>query len=322
MKKRTIAVIMAVLMLSAVFVGCGDSDGERDLELLMATGGTAGTYYPLGGAIANAWSEHIDGVNVGVQSSGASVENMRLLERGEAELVMAMNNIAEDAFNGDGDFEQPVTNFKAVGVIYPEVMQIFARADSDINTISDLKGKRVAVGPPGSGTEATFREIVAAYGLSYDDFRDIQVPFGDAADQFKDGHIDVAANVLAVPAGAINDVITSRDIQFVEIDGEGLEALQEAYPLAAPYVIPGGTYDGVPEDANTVALQAVLYVTDELDEEVVYNLTKVMYEKNDEIARGHARGEQISIDNAVDGITTPLHPGAIRYYEEVGVELP
>ena len=334
MKRRKLVVLFIfALAVSLIIAGCSqpaaeveeEGNGEEApgevMELLMGTGGTGGTYYPLGGAIANVMSEWVEEVNVTIQATGASVENIRLLSSGEAELGMAMNNIAHSAWHDEGDFEtEPVEkNWGAMGVVYPEIIQGFVAADSGIDSIADLAGKRVAVGPPGSGTEVTTRAILAAYGLSYDDIEPNFATFADAVDLFKDGHIDAAFNVLAAPAAAIQDVITVRDIKLLEITGEYLEKLQEAYPLVAPHTIPAGTYKGQDEDVQTVALQAVMYVRNDIPEDIVYKLTQAMYEGQPEIAKAYARGDQISLEKAADGVTTPFHPGAERYLKEKGV---
>ncbi|SDK95037.1 TAXI family TRAP transporter solute-binding subunit [Natronincola ferrireducens] len=338
MKKRSLLLMVAlVLILSLVVVGCGGGgatggdageSGEaeaprRTQELLLATGGTAGTYYPLGAAIANVWNENVEGINVTIQPTGASVENIRLLNSGDADLVMAMNNIADDAWKGVGSFDgQVIQSFRAVGVIYPEIIQGVGLVEKGVLTVEDQKGKTVAGGPPGSGTAATTPHIFRAYGLEDNDMTIVNDTFGDAVDKMKDGHLDAAWNVLGAPASAIVDLLTTKEIAFLEIKGEALQQLQSEFPLVAPHVIPAGTYNYRGNDypeINTIALQAVLYARDDMDEDLVYELTKNMYEKNSDIARSHATGEQIQLQNALNGITTDLHPGAIKYYKEQGL---
>ncbi|MEW6661669.1 MAG: TAXI family TRAP transporter solute-binding subunit [Bacillota bacterium] len=331
-RRHLVWMVIGLLILSVALAGCGGSKQQasdqkpapvKKLELLMATGGTAGTYYPLGGAIAQVWNSSYDKVNVTVQSSGASAENVRLLDSKNADLALAMNNIAEDAYKGVGSFKEGAKrNFLAIGVIYPEVMQGFVNADSNIQTIADLKGKKVAVGPTGSGTAITTQAIVNAYGLDFvdrKDFEPVYATFADAVNMFKDNQIDAAWNALAAPASAIVDVTTTKNIRFLEITGEQLAKLQKQFPLVAPYVIPAGTYKGVDKDVHTVALQAALYVRADMDEETVYNLTKILYEKGDDITKGHAMGKHIQLKTALDGITTPLHPGAAKYFKEKGL---
>ena len=332
MKRKLTLALMMLLAVSLIAVGCGKGEQPAEqpeqqekaetINLLMATGGTGGTYYPLGGGMANVWNDKIEGLNVTVQSTGASVENIRLLSKGEADLAMAMNGPAIRAVKGEGEWEgNPVDNIAAVGVIYPEVMQVVALKDSGIKTIADLKGKRVSIGPPGSGTASAALKILEAYGIDPEkDIEKFQDTFADAARKLKDGNLDAAFAVLAVPAANIVDITTAKPITIVDIEGEALNKLLEMAPAFSPYEIPAGTYEGQDEPAKTVSQWAVLYVRKDLPDDLVYNLTKVMYEKTDEIAAAHARGNQITIENATKGIEpVPFHPGAVKYYKEKGL---
>lgn len=329
MKKRALLLSLVTLLVLSLAVGCSKpaSEGEKPaaeepakkLELLFATGGTSGTYYPLGGAIANVWNENVSSINVTVQPSGASIENIKLLATGQADVCMAMNNIADQAWKGEGEFGQPLKNFKAIGVVYPEVVQGVALKEANILKPEDMKGKRVALGPTGSGTQAATKVILQAAGMTVDDVKAEYATFGDAVMKMKDGQLDAAWNVIAVPGAAIVDLNTSRDITLIEISDELLAKIKEIYPLVSRYVIPGGTYKSVANDVNTISFQAVMYVREDLPEDVVYEMTKVMYEKNADIAKGHAKGEQIKLEKALDGITTDFHPGAIKYFKEKGL---
>ncbi|WP_366922723.1 TAXI family TRAP transporter solute-binding subunit [Metallumcola ferriviriculae] len=346
MKKSLSVLLVLLLALSFIIAGCSSNqpapdEGQADnakkeapakqpeeqaakeTKLLMATGGTGGTYYPLGGAMAETWSNHIEGLKVTVQSTGASVENIRLLSNKQTELAMAMNGPAQAAVQGLGDFKEKVTNVAAIGVIYPEVMQVVTPQASGVQTIADLKGKRVSIGPPGSGTASAAVKILAAYGIDADkDITKFQDTFADAADKLKDGQLDAAFAVLAVPAANIIEISTATPVDIVDIDGDGLQKLLDSEPAFAPYEIPAGTYEGQDELGKTVAQWAVLYTQKELSDDLAYNLAKVMYENTDEIAAGHARGNQITLDNAIKGIKpVPFHPGAVKYYKEKGISV-
>lgn len=337
--KRKFAILLAVIMVfSVVLTGCsgggdtGDAnegtEGEETvdnsgdvLELSFATGGTSGTYYPLGGAIANVWNNTVEGINVTIQPAGASVENINRVSSGEVDIVLAMNNIADQAFKGEGEsFPKKLDGFKAVGVVYPEVMHIVTTQDTGIKTIADLKGKTINPGPPGSGTYVTALAILEAYGIGPDDFKSRPGSFSDAVAGLKDGNLDAGFAVVSFPASAVTQIATSNPVKILEVTGEGFDNLKEKVPFAAQFPIKGGVYKGQDEDAITVALQAVMYVKEDLDEDLVYNLTKTLYEQTEEIEKGHARGGQISIDNAANGITTPFHPGALKYLEEKGIK--
>lgn len=301
----------------------GEQAGEQQTHsYLIATGGTGGTYYPLGGAISQVWKDNVAGLDVTVTATGASVENLRLLASGETHLAMAMNGPAQAAWTGKGDFEgNQINNIAAVGVIYPEVMQIIAPAGAGIEKVADLKGKRVSIGPVGSGTASAALTILESFELDPDqDIQKFQDNFADAARKIKDGQLDAAFAVLAVPAGNVIDITTSTPVTIVDVDGEGLQKMLEADPTFSPYEIPGGTYEGQDDAAYTVSQWAVLYVQKELPEDIIYEMTKVMYEKTEDIARGHDRGNQINIDNALKGVEpVELHPGAVKYYTEKGL---
>jgi len=338
LKKKIILMLVFALVLSFALAGCGGQEQEPNnegndpveeppvvetLNISIITGSTGGTYYPLGGAMANVWTNYIDGLQVTSQPGGASVESVNRVNAGEIELGMAMNNIADDAWNGKGTWAEdgPQQNFRAIGVIYPEVYQGVALADSGIDSIEDLGGKRVAVGPVGSGTMVLSEGVFRIAGLEFDDMTADYAGFGDAASKMKDGHLDANFGVLGVPAAAIQDIMTSRDINVIEIDDEMFAKIKAEMPFFSQFIIPAGTY-GNEEDVKTINCQAALYVTPDMSEDMVYEITKVFYEHASEIADAHAAGRYISLDKALDGISTPLHPGALKYYLEQGIDVP
>lgn len=300
----------------------GDDEGGALSDMVMATGSTGGTYFPLGGGMAEIWTNNIDGLRVTTQSSGASVENIVLLSNGEVQLMMAVNGVAADAIEGVEPFEGEEHDFVALGNVYPEVMQVVARADAGIETIADLAGKRVALGPPGSGTELAARQILTAYGVDPDsDIEAFSDTFGDAAGRLRDGSVDAAFAILALPAGSIIEVATSTDIVIVDITGPELEQMLTDDPSLTALEVPAGTYPGQDEVAHTVTNWATLYGQRSLDEQQVYDLVRVLYEHTDEI--GQEVATQISTDTALDGLgPVELHPGAARYYDEQGMDVP
>jgi TRAP transporter TAXI family solute receptor len=311
----------AILGLAAFAIALHATAAE---QLFLLTGSTGGTYFALGGAIGTTWNKHLAGkVQVTTQPSGASVENLKRMGKGEAHLGLAMNNIADQAWKGEGESFKSgaIQNFRAIGVVYPEVYQGFVAGDSPANSIADLKGKRVAIGPVGSGTAVISKDIFAEYGLQFSDFKPEYAGFGDAASKFKDGHIDANFGVLSVPAAAIQDVVTVRKIKIIEIKGAEFDKLRAKFPFFSQYAIPAGTY-GNDKDVLTINMQAALYCKADLKDDLVYELTKTFYDKADEIGAAHAAGKFISLEKALDGITTPLHPGAVKYFKEKGVKIP
>lgn len=285
-------------------------DGEAPSFLTMATGSTGGTYFPLGGAIAGVWSGNIDGLDVSTQASGASVENLELLDQGEVDLIMSINGSAAGA-QAEG---QELT---FVGNVYREVNQIVARADAGITTVEDLEGMTVAIGPPGSGTAVFAEALLDRAGIELGEAR--QETFGEAADLLRDGTIDASFGVLALPAGSLEEVARATDLVLVSLEGELLEQTLADDPTLSEVQYEPGTYTGIDEPATLVTNWASLYTTPDLDEDTVYNLVRVLYESNDEIAAAHAVGSEIQLETALEGVgDVPIHPGAERYYEEAG----
>ncbi|OLT27490.1 immunogenic protein [Nocardiopsis sp. CNR-923] len=312
--------------------GPGGDDSETTF-LQLATGSTGGTYYPLGGEIAQLWSNNIENVQVDTFATGASVQNLRALEgetedadAGEidqSELIMAVNGVAMQAQSSTGPFEEePLASpdgIRALGNIYPEVMQIVVRADSDIESVADLEGMNVEIGPPGSGTEVAARQILEAYGLDPDaDINAYDSTFGDAATALGDGQVDAAFGILSVPAAGIVEVSASNDVRLLPLEGEEAETLMAEDPSYSPLTIEGGTYNGQDEDVVTLTQWATLYTTSALDEQLAYDLVRVMYEDAGDI--GHDVGGQVLLETALDGLgSMELHPGAQRFYEEQGL---
>jgi uncharacterized protein len=301
--------------------GDEEATGDRPEFLTLATGSTGGTYFPLGGAIAGVWNDNIEDLRVSTQSSGASVDNLQLLDAGEVELIMAVNGVAADAMEGEGDFEDPL-DFAFLGNIYGEVMQVVAGEGSGIESIEDMEGATVAIGPPGSGTEVVARQMLEAAGLDPDNDIDArQESFGDAADGLRDGQIDAVFAILALPAGSIEDVATGTDLTFVSIDDDLVQTLLDGDETLSELVVEPDTYPGQDEEVTWVTNWATLYAPSDLNEDVVYDLVSVMYEQNETITEAHEVGSQIQIDTALDGRAgIPIHPGAQRYFDEVGAE--
>jgi uncharacterized protein len=332
MRKR-FGIIIALFTLLALVIGCGGSGSGSSTaqkpwkagdttELILATGGTGGTYYPLGGGMAKVWKDNIAGVNTTVQSTGASVANIRLLGKNEVDLALIQNDTADYGRNGLESFaeqKEKYTNYSAIGALYPEVIQIVVRADSKIQTIDDLKGKRVVVGAAASGTELAARQIFGAYGLSYKDKKDMEalfLGFAEGATALKDKQADALVIVSGVPNSSLADVQTATDIRLVTIDAA---KVSKDYKFYVKHTVKAGTYKGMDKDTDVVALLAILVVRDELHTDLVYEMTKSLFEKAGTI--GHAKAKEFNVMKAADGITIPFHPGAAKYLKEKGVNV-
>ena len=316
--KKLLAVM---LVLSLVLAGCGGGGGGEsgEIDISFGTGGTSGTYYAFGGALAGVLTNAVDGVNISVQSTGASKANIQLIADGEAQMALVQNDTMDYAYRGTDLFadEGAVKGFMTMGGIYAEVCQIVTT--DKITKVEDLKGKSVSVGDAGSGTEFNARQMLEAYGITFDDIKVANLGFGESANAFKDGKIDAFFVTAGAPTTALVDLATTNTINILEIDDEHAKVLMDKYPFYTQYVVPGKSYKGVDEDKTTVAVKATMIVSEKLPEDVVYNLTKAMFEKKAEIAAGHAKGENLDPQYAVEGMSVPFHPGAEKYYKEVGV---
>lgn len=285
----------------------------------MLTGGTAGTYYPYGGAIANVWSRSEIGVDVTVESSGASVENIRLLNDKKADLALVQNDIADYALNGTEMFQDKV-QVAGIAILYPELIQVVARTDAGINSLQDLRGKRVGVGAPGSGNEANARQILESIGLSYRDLgQAAHQSYAEMAGAMKDRRLDAMFVTAGAPNSAIQDIASSQSIKLLPITGNEAQGIKSKYKFFADASIPAGTYQGQDGAVQTIAVQATLVARPDLEENVVYWLTRTLFEKQQELAQAHAKGRELQRGQALAGMSIPLHPGAAHYYNEVGV---
>ncbi|WP_041077248.1 TAXI family TRAP transporter solute-binding subunit [Thermotoga caldifontis] len=287
--------------------------------LTIGTGGTAGTYYPLGAAMADIWNKNIKGMNAMVQSTGASVANINLLKSKEVDVIFVQNDVAYYAYNGVELFKEPFLQLRGLATLYPETVQIVALADRGINSVYDLKGKRVAVGAAGSGTEVNARQILAAAGITYKDITVQYLSFAEAANNLKDGNIDAAFVTAGHPTAAIVDLAAVRKIVLVPIAEEIIKALQKDYPFYVKIVVPAGTYKGVDTDVVTVAVKAMLAVREEMPEDLAYQLLKTMYANQKRLIEAHAKGELIIPETGKEGMSIPLHPGAEKFFKEMGL---
>jgi len=306
-------------VLCLALIGLFSAVQAADVQMILATGGTAGTYYPFGGAMAKIWNSKIPGMNVTAQTTGASAENVRLVSKKEAELALVQSDTLDFAFNAKEAFKEKLTNMKAVAVLYPEIIQVVVAADSPVKDFAGLKGMRVGVGAPGSGTEANFRQLCDAYGISKEDIKAQYLSFSESAEQFKDRHIDAFIVTAGIPNSAIMDVSTQHAIRILSITGEPMKQLEKKYPFLSPAKIPANTYKEMAEDVNTMAVNAVLIVTDAAKDDVVYSLTKALFENQADLASAHAKGKELNLNKAVTGVSISFHPGAVKYYKEKGI---
>ncbi len=327
MKSKKIAYLLVLILLISSLTACVmKDDGDEAKQgsssknfITIATGGTAGAYYPLGGALSNIYNT-IDGITANSQTTGASVENIGLVANGEAEVAFVQNDVTYHAWEGIESFndKEKLRSIRGLSMLYPEVIQLIAREDSNIKSVEDLRGKKVAVGAAASGTEINARQILELYGLSYDDINQDFLSFSEAADQLKNKQIDAAFVTAALPTSAVTEVSQTSNINIVPIDRA--KELVEEYPYYSEITLEAGTYKNNDEDINTLAVMAMLIVPEDLDEDLAYQLTKEMFEQKHLIEESHARGKDIKLENALVGMPIEVHPGAKKYYDEKGIK--
>jgi hypothetical protein len=312
--KKLFGACVAVLFLMGAVLSASAAD-----NLVLATGGTAGTYYPFGGAMAKIWNSKIKDMNVTAQTSGASAENVRLINKKEVELALVQSDTLDFAFNAKEAFKEPLKAMNAIAVLYPEIIQVVVGAASPIKSIADLKGKKVGVGAPGSGTEANFRQLLEAYGMKKEDVNFQYLSFAESAEAYKDKHIEAFIVTAGIPNAGIMDVSTQNEIRILNIPADITAKLTQKYPFLAAAKVPANTYKGQTAEASTVAVTAVLIAGSTLKEAMVYNLTKALFENQADLAAAHAKGKELSPQYAVKGVSIPFHPGAVKYYKEKGL---
>jgi uncharacterized protein len=305
---------------AAAVVAVATPAPAADQFINVLTGGTSGVYYPLGVALGGVIGKAMPGVKTSVQATKASVENLNLLQAGRGEIAFTLGDSLSDAWKGNEDagFKTPLKKLRGIAAIYPNYIQIVASKDSGIRTLADLKGKRVSVGAPKSGTELNARVIFKAAGLSYKDFSKVEyLPFGESVELMKNRQLDVTLQSAGLGVSALRDLAVSLPTVVVPIPADVVKKTNDpAYVVAT---IPAKTYEGQTEDVQTAAVQNFLVTHDGVSDDTVYQMTKALWTNLDQLAAAHSAAKAIKLSDALAGMPIPLHPGAARYYKEVGV---
>jgi TRAP transporter TAXI family solute receptor len=327
LKKRGLLFTTGLLLIVSLFLSaCSKEAGneanqsaetETPKFISLLTGGTGGTYYPLGGAFANIISEET-GIETNAETSGASAENLTTLKDGNAEIAFTQTDIASYAKDGKQMFEGgKVDNVQAIGTLYRETVQIVTTKKSGIKSIEDLKGKKVSVGAPGSGVVPNAEQILEVYGMTFADIERKDLSFDESTAGIQDGTIDAAFVTAGTPTGAVEGLSATEDIVILPIAQDKIDALIDKYPYYIQDEVPKGTYK-LAETVPTVAVQAMLVVRKDLSEDLVYDITKAIFENLDQVT--HAKAKMIKAENALRGVGIEVHPGALKYFEEKGIK--
>ncbi|ROO25149.1 TAXI family TRAP transporter solute-binding subunit [Salinisphaera orenii] len=295
----------------------------------IGSGSTSGLYYPTAVGMAKIVNEAGIDIRANARSTGASVFNCRAVGEGQLQMGISQNNIAYYAYKGRGveAFDgKAVDNLRGMAVLYPETIQVLAREDADIDSLSDLEGKRVYVGDIGSGTEQDVKNVLGAFDMSLDDLKaPVRGSSGSAVGLLRDGQIDAMFYTVGLGASAITEAAQTAPIELVSIPSERIEALNEKYPFYTEITIPGGTYPGIDDDVTSITLKASLVTSSDVSEDVVYQFMKTVFADHKDAFYNDIPNPNLkkyfTLESALEGMSIPLHAGAVRFFEEQGIEV-
>lgn len=351
---KTLALMLALVVMLGMFAGCSSSSDDDAAEteateapaeettatedtaedaaattdfsaitgnLTMGTGGESGTYYAFGGTLANYIGQNT-GLSINTVSTGGTTANITGITDGLYDLAFVQSDVMTYAYEGTNSFEETGANtdFLVLGALYAETVQIVT-CNPDITSVADLAGKSVCVGDVGSGTYYNTIDVLAAYGLTIDDITPVYQSFGDSTESLKDGKIDAAFICAGAPTTAVTDLATSQDVYLVSIDDEHMATLLEACPYYASLTIPAGTYAGFDEDCVTITVKATLVCRADMEDDVAYAIVATIFENAEAITELHAKGAELDLTFATEGIAVPFADGAAQYYAENGIEV-
>jgi TRAP transporter TAXI family solute receptor len=315
MQRRSLKFVVTVVAALGV---CLPATAAQFINIL--TGGTTGIYYPIGVGLSNIYGKAIPEAKVSVQATKASVENLNLLQAGRGEVALTLGDSLSAAWAGNADagFKQPLKKLRGISAMHTNYVQIVAHADAGIKTLADLKGKRISVGAPKSGTELNARAILKAAGLSYGDFSKVEyLPYGQSVELLRNRQIDVTLQSAGLGSPALRDLANSVDVVFVPVTAEVIAKVgDKAYQVGK---IPANTYKGQSAETPTAAIRNFLVTHSGVSNDTVYLMTKSMFENLDQLVAAHAAGKAVKLENAIGSMPIPLHPGAEKYYREKGL---
>ncbi|WP_238532758.1 TAXI family TRAP transporter solute-binding subunit [Halalkalicoccus jeotgali] len=295
--------------------GGGGGGGDGSQFVTIGTGGTGGVYYPLGGGMADILNQNLD-VEASAESTGASVENCRLVANEDMTMALALGNSVLLAVNGEGDFDEALPLSAAFGA-YQNATQVVVPADSPVETLADMEGLTVSVGAPGSGTEVIAEELLGVYGLTYDDIDVQRLSFSETASALQDGQIDAGFWSVAFPASSIQDLASQRAIRLIDFPDEEMSQITSEFDYYNAATVPGGTYEGVEEDVQVPGVTNTMIVREDMNEDSVYDIVEAIYTNLDQLAEVHPAAEQFE-ENAREA-PIDLHPGAAQYFDDAGL---
>ena len=318
MKRKSLAAGLCI----ALVLGISGVSLAKTEFISIGTGGTGGVYYPLGGGIAEVWSKHVPGVQAVAEVTGASVENVKLAHKGETVVGMVMGDVAVAGFEGSGKFEGKKNDILALGMLYPNLLQMVTLKSSGITDVMQLKGKKISTGSPGSGTNFMTEAVLKALGINPEDYTDSRLSFTENANALRDGTIDMGSWSVGPGTSSILDLATTHEIHILSFTPEQTEKILAANSEYAAVDLTGGIYRGVDQPVPTIGVWNVLICQSTLDTELVYNLAKALFENREYLLKIHPSADYTTPENTVTYAPIPLHPGTIKYLTEKGIEVP
>ena len=315
---------IVLTLVAAAGLVAGGAWAQQRIFFGVATGGTGGTYYPLGGMLAQLISNKasVDGkkISATAEAAGASVGNAKLLGTKDIESAFVAADILDAAYNGKAQFANaPLKNLRALGALYPETVQLITRADSGINSVKDLKGKSISSGAPGSGQYQLVTDLLKVYGMARSDVKEDSSSFTQAVDKIKDGNLHATLITGGVPVAAVTDFAQSHALKIFPLAGPEVAALLKEQPYYTQVQLPANSYKGQTAAIPTLAVMAIWATHDGVPENQAYEVTKALYDNIAIMGQVHVQGQNISLSTATAVAGVPLHPGALRYFKSKGV---
>jgi len=316
--------IVTSLAASVLFLVAASPARADTARISITTGGTGGVYYPMGGGMANILSKYVPGLQATAEVTGGSVDNLKLLGAGKSEVAFSMVDAAFDAANGADKFKNAKVSVRTLMVLYPNREQVVTIEGTGINKVSDLRGKRVSTGSPGSGVEVVALRMLEAAGLdAKKDFKQERLGASESANAIKDRKIDAFFWIGGVPTAALTDLAATPGIKMKILDvAEYADTMNKKYgALYAKGTIPAGSYPGQDKPAQIFDVWNILVTDDKMSDTMAYNIVKTLFEKKPELVAVHKEAEHIDLKNQAVGSPVPFHPGAKKYLEEHGVKV-
>ncbi|MBL6993824.1 TAXI family TRAP transporter solute-binding subunit [Desulfobacula sp.] len=312
-------IILSILFLALVFTGTAIA---KTTFISIGTGGTGGIYYPYGGGVAEIWSKNVDGVKAVAEVTGASVENVKLAHKGETVIGMVMGDVADAGYNGLGKFNGKKHDILSMAIMYPNLLQVVALKKSGITNIEEVQGKNVSTGSPGSGTNFMAEAVLNALGVPLTSFKDSRLSFTETANALRDNIIQIGVWSVGPGTSSILDLSTTHDINILSFTPEQTQKILASKATYASVDLAGGIYRGVDKAVPTIGVWNVMICQKSLDTDLVYNLTKALFENNAYLMKIHPSAAYTIPENTVKYSSIPLHPGTIKYLKEKGVDVP